>query len=84
MLEPQYQSTPGIAVDFPTGTRPLTAEYFVDWLIEYKGLNKAHRDNVISNLKNDYARVELQGALKQSMTHPPVIVQFSIFGRFKS
>lgn len=81
MLDPDYQPTVDLAVDLPHGVRPLTAEYFVDWLIEYKGLPKEVRDNVISNLKGDYAKVELQGALKQAMAHTPVVVQFSLFGR---
>lgn len=83
MLEPKYQATIDLAVDLPSSIRPLTAEYFVDWLIEYKGLSPDVRDNVISNLKNDYQRVEMQGALKQAMTHPPVVVSnyFSLFGR---
>lgn len=83
ILEPEYQQAVGLAVDLPEAERPLTAEYFVDWLIEYKGLDPAHRDNVVSNLKRDYQRVELQGALKQSMSRPQVQVQFSIFGGFK-
>ena len=91
MLEPDYQPTVDLAVDLPQGVRPLTAEYFVDWLIEYKGLSPDMRDNVISNLKNDYQRVELQGALKQAMAHPPITLpsitipqtvhnHFSLFG----
>lgn len=84
MLEADYQSTVDLAVDLPSGVRPLTAEYFVDWLIEYKGLSPDMRDNVISNLKSDYARVELQGALKQAMSRPQVVVQFSLFGSKKA
>lgn len=81
MLEPDYQPIVNLAIDLPEGLRPLTAEYFVDWLIEYKGLPAETRQNVISNLKRDYDRVELQGALKQSMAHSPVQVNFSLFGK---
>lgn len=79
----QFQEVQELGVELPNDARPLTAEYFVDWLIEYKGLDPEHRDNVISNLKRDYQRVELQGALKQAMLHPQVVVHnhFSLFRR---
>ena len=80
MMDPEYQKGIDLAVDLPSGVRPLIAEYFVDWLITYKGLPANARENVITNLKSDYQRVELQGALKQSLAHPQVIVRFSIFG----
>lgn len=83
MIEPEYQKVVDIAVDLPHGVRPLTAEYFVDWLIEYKGLPEETRANVISNLKGDYQKIELQGALKQAMMHPQVVVNFSLFGKGK-
>lgn len=82
--DPQYQpSLVDVAVNIPEGMRPLTAEYFVDWLIECKGLDPKMRENVISNLKRDYERVELQGALKQAVAHPQVVVHnhLSLFGR---
>ena len=78
-LEPKYQKTVDLAVDIPE-VHPLTAEFFVEWLIVYKGLPEDQRDNVVSNLKRDYQRVELQGALKQAMLHPQVSVNFSLFG----
>lgn len=81
MRSPEHQKGIDLAVDLPTCIRPLTAECFVDWLIEYKGLPADARDNVISNLKRDYQLVELQGALKQSMVNPTVTVHFSLFGK---
>lgn len=83
LRDTEYQPTVDLAVDLPHGVRPITAEYFVDWLIEYKGLPLDARDNVISNLKSDYARIELQGALKQAMAKPQVVVHnhFSLFGK---
>lgn len=92
LREAEYQEkVPGLAVDLPE-LRPCTAEFFVDWLIEYKGLNPDTRENVISNLKRDYDRVELRGAMKQAMAHPPLTmpvtmpsipltVQLSLFGK---
>lgn len=94
LRDAEYQEkVPGLVVDMPE-LRPCTAEFFVDWLIEYKDLNPDHRANVISNLKRDYERVEMRGAMKQAMAHPPitmpvtmpapsVTVQFSLFGRKK-
>lgn len=83
MGNPEYQQAVDLAVNLPEAERPLTAEYFVDWLIEYKGLPPEARENVVSNLKRDYQRVELQGALKQAMAHPQVVVGFSLFGAKK-
>lgn len=81
MSKVEYQDAIERGVEVPQGLRPLTAESFVDWLIEYKSLDPRHKDNVISNLKQDYQRVKLQGALEQSLLHPQVIVEFSIFGK---
>jgi hypothetical protein len=67
-----------------TELRPCTAEFFVDWLIEYKGLDASQKDNVVSNLKRDYERVRLQGALDYASTLKPVTLNFSLlhlFGR---
>jgi hypothetical protein len=50
LREPEYQQVVDLAVDLPHGVRPCAAEYFVDWLIQYKGLPEEARENVISNL----------------------------------
>lgn len=83
MKSPEYQETVKLPVDLPSGIRALTAECFVDWLIEYKGLPEYSRENVIDNLKRDYQLVELQGALKQAMAQPKVSIDFSLFGKSK-
>jgi hypothetical protein len=92
LRDAQYQEkVPGLAVDLPE-LHPCTAEFFVDWLIKYKGLPAETRDNVILNLKRDYERVELRGSMKQAMAHPPITLpsitipqtihnHFSLFGK---
>jgi len=84
LREAEYQQVVDLAVDLPHGVKPCTAEYFVDWLIEYHGLPEEAREVAISNLKRDYERVELQGALKQAMKTPPITLNPSLFGRSKS
>lgn len=93
--EPEYQpDTVGVGVELDKGIRPLTAEFFVTWLIEYHGLPEKARQTVVRNLKRDYARVELQGALKYAAKlqapvqitvtpappAPPSHFHFSLFG----
>jgi len=46
--------------------RDLTAEEMVDWLIEFKGLEKSGRDNVISNLNEQFKWHRLNGRLDRS------------------
>lgn len=71
MKEPEYQE---LDLDLPLDVRPLTAEFFVNWLIECHGLPESSRETVISNLKRDYQRMKLAGALEQAMKHPQVVV----------
>jgi len=46
--------------------RDMTPAEFVDWLIEYKGLNPQCRDNVESNLREQYKWHRIQGRLDRS------------------
>ena len=58
MKEPEYEVT--------DGWKAIKPESFVDWLIEYKGMPEASRENTIANLREAFRNWELKGRLDRS------------------
>jgi hypothetical protein len=57
--------------------RAMSAEKFVDWLIEYKGMDEGSRDNVVMNLREQFKWHRLQGRCDR---RPFLLVLAELFG----